>query len=74
MNTEILIEHLKHKNPSNLLKDLYNSIGTKNQKIVNHVNNALINLKNAVNRKEIPENENPDKAIGIVEEILKVSK
>ena len=30
MNTEILIEHLKHKNPSNLLKDLYNSIGTKN--------------------------------------------
>ena len=74
MNTEILIEHLKYKNPSNLLKDLYNSNGTKNQKIVNHVNNALINLRNAVNRKEIPKNENPDKVIDIVEEILKVNK
>ena len=74
MNTEILTESLKYENPSNLLKDLYNSNGTKNQKIVNHVNNALINLRNAVNRKEIPKNENPDKVLDIVEEILKVNK
>ena len=34
----------------------------------------LIDLRNAVNRKEISENENPDKVIDIVEEILKFNK
>ena len=45
-----------------MLKDLYNA----ENKIVNHVNVALIDLRNAVNRKKIPKNENPDKVIDIV--------
>ena len=41
---------------------------------MSHVNNSLIDLVNAINRKEIPENENPDKVIDIVEEVLNFSK
>ena len=66
MNTEIYIES-KYQNLSYLLIYLHNSSGTRNEKMVNHVNNPLIDLRNAVNRKEIPENKNPDKAIDIVE-------
>ena len=46
-------------------------MGTRNDKIVNHVNNALFDLRNAVNRKKIPQNENPVKVIDIIEEIIK---
>ena len=57
-----------------MLRDLYNSSRSINEKIVNRVNNALIDLSNAVNRTEISENENPDKIVDIVEEILKFNK
>ena len=57
-----------------MLKDLFNADKSKNDKIVNHVNDALIDLRNAVNRKEIPKNENPDKDADIVEEILNFNK
>ena len=33
------------------------------EKIVNLANNVLVELRNAVNRKEIPKNENPEKVI-----------
>ena len=51
MNTEIFIEYIKYQNPSYLIKDLYFSRGTRKEKIVNHVNNAFIDLRNAVHRK-----------------------
>ena len=35
--------------------------------MVNRSNNALIDLRNAVNRKEIRSNKNPEKIIDIVE-------
>ena len=38
--------------------------------IVNEVNDALIHLRNYVNKKEIPKNENLDKVINIAEKIL----
>ena len=57
MNTEIFIEYIKYQNPSYLIKDLYFSRGTRKEKIVNYVNNAFIDLRNAVHRKKIPENE-----------------
>ena len=57
-----------------MLRDLYNSSRSINEKIVNRVDNALIDLSNAVNRTEISENENPDKIVDIVEEILKFNK
>ena len=42
MNTEIFIEYFKYKSPSYLLKDLYNSSGTRIEKIVNHVNALIV--------------------------------
>ena len=70
INNEILFEYFKYQNPSYLLKDLYYADKTENKKIVNNVNNALIDLRNAVNKKEIPSNKNPEKVVDIVEEIL----
>ena len=69
INTEIFNEHFKYQNPIFLIKDLFNSNWTKNEKIVNHFN-VLIDLKDAVNRKEIPESKNANKVIDIAEEIL----
>ena len=43
--------------PSLLLKDLYKVNQTRNGKIVNRVNDVLIDFRNAVNKKEIRENE-----------------
>ena len=42
-------------------------IQLKSEQIVNQVNDALIDLRNDFNKKEVPENENPDKVIDIVE-------
>ena len=52
------------------MNDLYYTDKTRNEKIVNNINDALIELRNAINRKEIPKNKNPEKVIDIVEEIL----
>ena len=56
------------------MKNLCKVNEAKNVKIENHVNNALIDLRNAVSRKENPENEDPDKVIDIVEEMLNFNK
>ena len=45
---------------------LYKSNQAKNEQIVNQVNDVLIGWRNAVNKKIIPENENPNKIIDIV--------
>ena len=74
INTEILNKYFKHQNPTFLLKDLHKANKSKDEKIVNHVNDALIDLRNTVNRKELPENKNPDKVIDIVEEIFNLTK
>ena len=37
-------------------------------------NNGLIELRNSINSKEIPENENPKKIVNIVEKILNFNK
>ena len=34
---------------------------------MNNINDRLIDLRNAINRKEIPANENPKKIVNIVE-------
>ena len=51
-----------------MLKDLHKANNARSEKVVDHVNNALTDLWNVVNRKNISENENPDKLIDIVEE------
>ena len=52
------------------MEDLYIANITKNEKTVKQVNNALIDLRNNVNKKDIPEKENHEKVVDIVEEIL----
>ena len=44
-----------------------NYFQVKNDQIINNINDRLIDLRNAINRKEIPENENPKKIENIVE-------
>ena len=53
-----------------MVEGLIKANQTKNSKIVNQTINSINELKNAVNKKEIPENENPNKIIDIVEKIL----
>ena len=61
INTKLFNEYSKYYNPLFLLKNL--------QDTNENSNDVLIELRNAVNRKK-SENENPDKIIDIVEEIL----
>ena len=44
-----------------------NYFQVKNDQIINNINDRLIDLRNAINRKEIPANENPKKIVNIVE-------
>ena len=39
-----------------------------------HINNGLIELRNSIKSKEIPENENPKKVVNIIEKILDFNK
>ena len=61
-------------NPSYLSKYLYKANQAKNEQIVNRVNDTLINLKNAVNKKKSSEKEYPDKVFNIVDKILDSNK
>ena len=65
---------LHYQNPSFLAKDLNRATQDKNEQLVNNVNDGLINLRNAITRKEILENENPNKIVDIFEKILDFSK
>ena len=71
INDQIFQNYFKYQNPSFLAKDL---IRAKNEKLVNIVNDELIDIRNAIIRKDIPENENPNKIIDIVEKILDFNK
>ena len=59
-----------YQDPSFLEKDLLKVIQAKNEHMINPVNDSLIGLRNAVNKREIPENEDLDKVINILEKIL----
>ena len=49
---------------------LYDSDKIKNNEIIKHINNALTEVRNSINSKEIPKNENPKKVVNIAEKIL----
>ena len=53
-----------------MVEGLIKANQTKNSKIVNQTIDSINELKNAVNKKEIPGNENPNKIADIVEKIL----
>ena len=50
-----------------MTKDLYESNQIKNDRIVKHLNESLIYLRNSVNSEGAPKNKNPNKIIDIVE-------
>ena len=49
-------------------------LSKKNKKLVNNINNGLIDSRNNINRKEISDNENPKKVADIVDKILDFNK
>ena len=73
INNEVFLDYFKYQNPSFLVKDLISAKQNKNETLVN-INNRLIDLRNGINRKEIPENENWKKVVNIIEKIPKFSK
>ena len=56
------------------MKDLYEDNQNKIDKIVEDINETLINLRNSFNSKEIPENENHKNIVNIVGTILDFNK
>ena len=51
-------------------EDLIRTTQVKNGEWGNNVNDRLIGLKNGINKKEIPDHENPNKTVDIVEKVL----
>ena len=73
-NDGIFWNYLQYENPSFLAKPLIRAVQAKNEELVNNVNDGLIDLRNAIIRKEIPENKNPNKIVDIVEKSLDFNK
>ena len=53
INTSIFNEYFKYQSPTVLLTDIHKGGKTKNEKMVNNVNNALMDLRNAVTKKRV---------------------
>ena len=70
VNYEIFWNYFKYQNPLLLEKDLIRATQTKNEQLVNNVNDGLIDLRSIIIRKEIPENKNPNKIVDIAKKIL----
>ena len=63
---QIFNEFFNYHYPSFLVKDLYEDNQNKNDEIVKNINESLVNLRNSMNSKEIPENENPERKRSIL--------
>ena len=74
LSEQIFNEFFNYPYPSFLVKDLYEGNQNKNDKIVKNINEPLINLRNSINSKEIPENKNLKKVVNIVDHILDFNK
>ena len=71
---EIFWYYLKYQNPSLLAKDLIRAMQAKNEQLVNNINDIMIDLRNAIIKIEVPENENPNKIVDIAQNILDINK
>ena len=69
-NSEILLKYFGYQNTSFLAKDLFEANQVKNSQILNQAIYSINELRNAVIKKEIPENESPNKIIDIVKKII----
>ena len=71
INNEIFKAYFEYQNPLFLVKDLLKANQVKNNQVENQASYSINETRrNAVIRKEIPENENPSKIISIVEKII----
>ena len=70
VNSEILNKYFRYQNSSFLANYLIETNQSKNNAIINQTVDSINELKNAVSKKEIPENENENKIIDIVQKIL----
>ena len=61
---------MKYQNPLFLAKDLIRAKQAENEQLVNNINDGFIDLRNAIVRKEFPENENLNKIVHIIDKIL----
>ena len=68
------MDYFGYYNPSLLAKRLYETNLAKNKKIINVINDALIDLRNIVNKNKIPKNEYHCKVTDIVEKIIDFNK
>ena len=66
VNDDIFWNYFKYQNPLFLAKDLIRATNAENKKLVNNINDGLIDSRKDINRKEIPANENPKKVADIV--------
>ena len=64
-NDEIFWNYFRYQNPSFIGKDLIITKQDKNEQLVNDINDGLIDLSNAIIKKENPGNENPNKIVKI---------
>ena len=74
VNDETFWSYLKCQNPLYLAKDLIRAKHAKNEQLLNNINNELIDINNAIIKKEISENENSNKIVDIVETIIEFNK
>ena len=51
INNKIFLNYFKYQNPLFLVKDLISAEQDRNEKLVNNINDGLIDLRNSVNRK-----------------------
>ena len=74
INDKIFWKYSKYQNPSFLTKYLIRAKQVKNKQLVNNRTDELIDLRNTINKKELSENENPNKIVDIVEKIINFDK
>ena len=68
---ELFMDYCKYQNLPHLLKDLYPSIIIEKRKTLSKINyDAMIVLRNDIDRKNITTNEETDKIINIIKRIL----
>ena len=74
INDETLWNYFHYQNPSFLAEYFIRANQAKSEQLVNSINDVFIDLRNAINRKEIPENENSNKIVDIVKKIVDFNK
>ena len=74
INDEIFWNYFKYQNSSLLANNLITAMQAKNVQLVNNNDGELIDLRNTIITKEIPEDENPNKIVDIIVKILDFNK